>query len=273
METDFSWNTSLVFSIASLAISVIAIVMSSLIAWTSPHRSEKIKKTSQARQIHFDKIKKNCLELLVNGVDNVTSHFRIDESTLYGKQSLLDLMNDRELKETMDVKLWVSIINSSSSYGNEIIFLDNVLYNDLDNHYPEIKKQIGIVQKYIDESYPIYHEKFNVLVLKLFDELERSISVQQNEQNKISMAVAVALNCIFHDDIKSWPSLYNVSSKNGTLPVIKEIINKPEITELTKPLKEISKKSLSLLSDLRNSLNQIIRYEGELKGKCEFLQA
>jgi hypothetical protein len=56
------------------------------------------------------------------------------------------------------------------------------------------------------------------------------------------------------------------------LPVIKEIINKPEITELTNPLKEISQKSISLLSDLRNSLSQIIRHEGELKGKCKYLQ-
>lgn len=258
-------DTSLIFSILSLTISVIAIV----IAWTNPHRSEKIKGTNQARQIHFDKIKKNCLELLANGVDSISSHFRIDESIIYGKQSLLDLVNDRELKEIQDVRLWVSITNQA--YSNDMVVLDEALYNDLDNHYPEIKKKIAIVQKYLDDNYPVYHEKLNGLVLKLFDLLESSINVQQNEHNKISMSVTVALNCIFHEDIKRWPNLYSVSSKNGTLPIIKEVIIKPEITTLANPLKEISQKSFSLLSDLRNSLNQIIGYEGELKGKCGFL--
>ena len=258
-------DTSLAFSIASIAISGIAIV----IAWRSPYRSEKIKTTSQARQTHFDKIKKNCLELLVNGVDNIITHFRIDEFGLYGKQSLLSLKNDRELNETLDVRLWISI--TTQAYGNEMVSLDHMLYNDLDNHYPEIKTKIETVQKYLDENYPAYYEKFNDLVLKLFDVLEDSIKIQENEQNKINMAVTVALFNIFDYDIKRWPNLYHVTSKNGTLSTIREIIHQSEISELGRQLKEVSEKSTLLLSDLRNSLSQIIRYEGELKGQCTYL--
>jgi hypothetical protein len=255
---------SLVLSIASIVISGIAVV----IAWRSPRKSEEIKSTKRARQIHFDKIKQNCLEPLVIGINNVENQFHIDESTRYNKQSVLDLKNDRELNEVLDVKLYVSITNHA--YGSYT--LDTVLYNDLNNHYPELKKQIETVQKFLDDNYPSYNKKQTELVLRLFDKLEKPINAQENEQNKISMAVTTALLCIFKDDKKYWPNLYNVASKNGTLPTIKEIINQSEITELGNPLKEISAKSRSLLSDLRNSVNQIIRYEGELQGKCNYLQ-
>lgn len=228
--------------------------------------AEDVKSAKQARHSHFNRIKNRCILPLLEGIRNVERLFYVDEMTRYDKQQLLR----QEQEGGTDIaylKLWVSITNNA--YGIDQPF-ERLLYVDLKNHYPELKDKFDTVQKFLDDNYPVYYKKRIELIFKLFAALEKS-NTGKEDQSKISVAVTVGLLTILDYDKMNWPNLFRVSSNDGTLELIKDIIKQKEISELGNLMKEITAKSLSMLSDLRDSLDKLVKFEGELKGDCGYL--
>jgi hypothetical protein len=83
--------------------------------------------------------------------------------------------------------------------------------------------------------------------------------------------VTAALFYILDYDRTEWPSLYNIVSSTGMLDKIKKAVNQDDVGKLGNSLGDITKKSLSLLVDLSHSIDTILKYEGDLKGNCDYL--
>jgi hypothetical protein len=166
------------------------------------------------------------------------------------------------------LKSWTNLANRSTFGGSHPF--EKLLYDDLSNHYPEIKQKIDSVQQYLDEKFPIYHQTRIDLVLKLFEILENTNGINQFTE-MLEKNVTAALFYILDYDRTEWPSLYNIVSSTGMLDKIKKAVNQDDVGKLGNSLGDITKKSLSLLVDLSHSIDTILKYEGDLKGNCDYL--
>src|SRR5438093_11193789 len=150
--SDFLSQPGNILSICSLGVAIAAII----IAYRSPARTEKIKTVNQARQIHFNKIKEGCLQPLLAAIDNVSNAFHLSEFSRYDKNWILRQQQEG-LPDIITLKSWVSL--KDNTYGTNIKF-EILLYEDLGNHFPELKKEIDSVQKFLDDNYPTYHKEW-----------------------------------------------------------------------------------------------------------------
>lgn len=251
-------------------VTLAVLVVTAIGVFLGPLLAERKKKLNERRNSHFNKIKNECLKPLIASItETLWNNFTLREAN-YNYQSSLqhkDYLNSG----LTDIKLWYSL---TRNVNRPDLTLNNLLCDDLQNHFPELKESIDEVQKFLDTHCREYEIKRNELVIKLFEILESKIRYTdvQQQNNEIGMVVCTALFCVLDYDRSYWPNYYNITNSNGTLKIIRETIdNQEEIKSLGKVVKSIHDKARSKLPHLQIEMEKIIDYERDMKGKCNYI--
>jgi hypothetical protein len=247
-------------------ITLAAAIITAAGVFLGPYIAERIRKRGQARQIHLKRIKDYCLSPLVASIDQIWVNIRIDEMTSFDFGMIGKLKRDSKYRK-------IDLI----SYVDPELGFDSLLYGDLQNHFPDLSKEINRVNATaLDKEYITFQKARTELVMKLYTFFGPFVVSKYGQkpvenQQFINRAVVASLLRILDISTEEWPNMSSSLREVGELVAIDEIIKKPELEPDKTEFKRAYHQINSDLNKLREQISMAIESEKSLKGKCSYL--
>jgi hypothetical protein len=161
---------------------------------------------------------------------------------------------------------------------------DEILFEDLSNHFPDLVNKLKEVEKRIRQDYSEFYRNILNLIIEIhsceeLNELSNQVAISKNDPELPYEAVfLVALGY----DKGYWPNIYNffkeetdliheVGSKGKTsIELIYELGDKYSKSENCIRAKKIKEDIESLIKSCEREIDEIL-YKKELKGKCKYM--
>jgi len=215
----------------------------------------KYKEIEEARKRHFEEIKKNCIEPIIENINSTMREFNVTESTYF----------DYYLDVRQDGSGWWNYFTFRRSVKDEL------LYEDLRNHFKRLYEELEYIEKHIiKEALPRYISLMGELVSIVKDEISRELPKLPPEISDKDVLVATVM-IAFGYDRGSWPNIYKKLREYDLLDKIKLIASNIRKHKYVQELLKIRREALLKLDSIRKHALEILHLQ-KLKGKCPYCE-
>jgi hypothetical protein len=226
---------------------------------------ERWREGRRLRNRHFEDIKSKCLKPILEELDKLKGYFMPGERECFGGS------HDVERILKSDVRWWE---NFSFKRGD----VEALLYEDLENHYPDLYKKLQNVEKLVRTEYVEYLRTALKLFKLIEDDPEFKAFVEAIRKEKegvvnliVSNTISYLKKAIFLQalgiDKSYWPNIYlYVKSELDRIPQSK-FYNSVEAQKL----RSIMQNMVIVIDGCIVKTGKII-LEVKLKGRCKYLR-
>ena len=226
-----------------------------------------------ARRDHFTKIKDQVLSPLKDSIGKlVVGYFRPSESFYVGfyfTDDDRDRTPPREELTLIPGPAPVAIQNVGLGLeSTRIEYFDQLLFDDLGNHFPHLKSEIDRIEKLLKSEGAEFSRTRWELARNIWFDICPKI-----DQKKHNMSDVVKASLLIASETPTgyWPNLSLGLPQDGTLDSIKNTLKIPGIAPLVKDFVLMQKKLGDELSMLLKSVSVVLESERELPGHCQYL--
>lgn len=275
---------------AGLAIGISSI--SAIGVYLAPLIQDKVKRSRDSREMHKQELTVHVLKPLIRQIN----YFLRQEIAIKQDQSFEkttdDLVN-KYANRKFDFVGIEPIYTSPKDLGKDNEWFDSDLFSDLENHFPDLSKEINEARDIITRSMPTYVRSRWELVGMLEDWLRPLLydladKFYENSNHKKSgitsaddmmrrekwkrVGILVALMKLFYYPNEQWPTLFETANSiDGLMKIVDTILEKDNIRKQADELIKIQNNITGPLDTLRNHLNEVATSGKILPGKCHYL--
>ena len=218
---------------------VVAGLVTAIGVFAGPYVAEKLRGGRVARRDHFMKIKVHVLTPMQDSIHRLlVGYFRPSESFYVGFYFTDTDRTKEPPKEELTLlpgPVPVALQNAGLAMGVtqvRIEYYDELLFDDLGNHFPSLKSELDRVEKKVLK---IDGAKFTTTRWELakrmwFDLLPKVEQKKHNPSDVVKAGLLVASNT----PKGYWPNLYAGLPEDGTLNAINDFLKTPEAAALAK---------------------------------------
>gem|GEM_PF-3725235 len=220
---------------------------------------------TEKRKTHFKDIKDNVLKPISEELKMLIQRLEIWEDRSI--ESLIKYVEN-------DIK-WTDVF----SLKNRV--LDEGLYEDLKNHFPELAKKYELVNAVIRKDYLKYLDILGKVYSRVKEELEQRLKAMGKMKLKgISpeLALRILEECtkavimsIEGHDKYDYPTIYKSLKSEGLIQTVNEVVEELSKEPLVKDFVALKQKILRIISDALKETKLKINYQGKLPHKCPYL--
>jgi len=217
------------------------------------------RRRNEAREKHFQDIKEHCLKPIREELLNLRSSFEFSEDKIRGPSYFEQLLKD-------DIHWW----DYFSLRGE-----DEVLLDDLVNHFEKLASKLKEVEEKVKSSYPVYL-KATYKLLKMidvdpdFNKLKKAAKRPTMDRSLYYPYVAVFMVAIGYDKGR-WPNVYKWFKSSKELDVIYEIGRRYSESDEAERIRSIEKDIHKHTDWCIRRIDEILRQQTKLKGKCKYI--
>ena len=220
------------------------ITVSLVSAFLAAYLTSYFREKADAKRAHLESLKRGCLTPILKELRNLRSYFTPDESYTF-----------KVPPEWLDVK-WCDYFSFSSRGA------DDVLFNDLRNHYPALFDKLRHIENHIVRKvYPKYIRIKCELVKKLYE---------HGAQNDV--VLAGAFFTLVGVPREYWPNLYRKLEEKELLSEVARISDAVArgSRKLVGEYKSLRSEALGDIEDAIRMVREALQSQ-KLKGKCNFI--
>ena len=241
-------------TLITIIFSLFSALVSSFIA---AYLTYKYTELSWRKRRHFEDIKVNCLEKILNEIERFEGLFMLSEN-----QISTWVRGETQFKEP-PLSTWCVLF--SFGFNEPPTTPYSVLLHDLKNHFPGVVEQLIEFEKKIKELCPLYNEllyKVTRLVYSKANNVERNIPGKDILTEVIVMALAGYKEWSYPNDAK-------FLKKKNLYKHVDEIIEdlRRNHAKLISDFVNTRNTGLSLIGNIKKNLLEILHMQ-KLPGKC-----
>jgi hypothetical protein len=251
-----SWETILGILIPVLSIVLPTIALLYIKLWEEKRR---------LKEKHFTEIKDKCLKPLLEKLKQLKNHFNLGEG---GPEWNLYNISE-ELRQEIQ---WWKLFSFKNGFN-----VDQLLYEDLKNHYPNLYRDLESIETWIKTKYAEYLQAILNLLRIVEDDVEFKTLKQEFEPkgpirlpyDPIDDYRRAIIFLALGVDKSRWPNIYR--SIKGKLDETTRIGNKFYNSIEAEKVRSIIQDIATKIDKCINNINEIM-LEVKLKGKCKYLK-
>ena len=227
-------------------------LISGLIHWLLYKRKE----SEEVRKRHFEELKQKCIKPLIEELSKLKESFDISENTSF----------DYYLEASQrDIKWW-------DCYSLKQRVEDELLYEDLRNHFKDLYNELEHIEKHIvKELYPKYVKLMGELVLVVRNEIAKELSKLPSKISDKEALTAIIM-MVLGKGKGDWPNIYMKLKKYGLLDRLQLIASRISEHERALELLKTREDALSKLNQAKRHLLEILHLQ-KLRGKCPYCRS
>jgi hypothetical protein len=245
----------------NIILTVLGTILSGLIAYLSGMLIEWWKERKRLREKHFEGIKRKCLEPVLEQLCELKGNFMFGES---GPEWSLRGIEDSLRSE---IRWW-----DDFHFKNDFR-VDILLYEDLENHYPDLYQDLQNIEMLIRTKFAEYLQAIYNLLKMIEEDQEFKAFEKEFEKPAMNYGSSPPAKAIFFlalgVDKSYWPNIY--SYVKPKLDKVKHLQNKFYNTVEAQKLRDIINEMKATIDECINKTKKIM-LETKLKGKCKYLR-
>jgi hypothetical protein len=227
-----------------------------------------IKQWEEKRRLkeeHFTEIKNRCLKPLLEELKRLKNHFNLGEG---GPE-----WNIYNISEELGQEIqWWKLFSFKNGFN-----VDQLLYEDLKNHYPNLYRDLESVETWIKTKFAEYLQAILNLLKVIEDDVEFKTLKQEFEPkgpirlpyDPIDDYRRAIIFLALGVDKSRWPNIYQ--SIKGRLDETTRIGNKFYNSTEAEKVRSIIQDIITKIDKCINNINEIM-LEVNLKGICKYLK-
>jgi hypothetical protein len=244
-----------------IILTILGTILGGFIAGLSGIIVEWWRENKRLREKHFEDIKRKCLEPILKQLYDLKSKFMFGES---GPQ--WSLRGIEELLQS-DIHWWESF-SFKNGFG-----ADALLYEDLENHYPDLYRNLQNIEIWVRANFAEYLQAiYNLLKIieedQEFKAFEKEFKGPCVNSTSLYPAEAIFFSALGIDK-SYWPNIY--SYVKPKLDKVKHLQNKFYNTTEAQKLRDIINEMRTIIDECIDETKKIM-LETKLKGKCKYLR-
>jgi hypothetical protein len=221
---------------------------------------EELRERKELRNKHFEDIKQECLEPILNKLYELRGYFEINESIDWKSLCSHDHLN---------------YLKSNSHWWDNFSFercADKLLYEDLKKHYSDLYEKLQIIENWIRNNYKDYL----ITICSLLELIENDSEFKEIEKELLGevsdpkgFLLKATMFSLLSIDKSYWPNVY--SKVKPKLDKLIHLQNKFYNTNEAQKLRSTINYVTSMIDECATSIKEI-SLEAKLKGKCRYIK-
>jgi hypothetical protein len=218
---------------------------------------ENRRRRNERRERHFQELKERCLKPLRKELRNLCEHFEFEE----GKTPV------RLMEETLesDIHWWDYYSLKRSARCDEILF------EDLPNHFPGLASRLAEVERRVKQDYPEFYREILCLLREIrsckeLKELSSQATFKSDPEIPYNAVFLAALGY----DRGYWPNYYDLLKRAGKVDLVYKLGSSFSESKHCKKAKSIKGDIVPLIDSCIREIDEILLRK-ELRGRCKYV--
>ena len=240
---------------------------------SGPTPAEKARVEEEARKSHWSSLRERCIMPTVAGIDYLLNQFRSSDMVQ------VSINKGDEVMPKWNLSLFTTPVTIGTLYqtpglaGGVIAQFDEVLFQDLANHYPQLKGKIDNAQMIVKAKGSRTMQLRWGLGMQVFRITKPKIDTMKFDGSIYPMGTSLATGILALTDTppEMWPSIHEAAERTGILSVVEALRADSAVMDLAREYESNRKAVETELVTLRNELGKALEWEKRLPGNCEYL--